>query len=70
MVVSLLYIFERRDMMNKTAENLGADFIRSAVIILMESIPELDKLQNEDWFNAEDRITALIKEIIKENEHG
>ena len=54
--------------MKKTEENIGVDFVRSAVIVLMESIPELDKLQNEDWFDAEDRITALIKEIIKEHE--
>lgn len=48
-------------------KKIHPDFVRSAVIILMESIPELDALKDEAWFNAEDRIAKVIEEIVKEN---
>lgn len=50
-------------------KRIHPDSIRSAVIILMESIPELDALKDEAWFNAEDRLINCVKDIIKESSH-
>lgn len=67
-MVSLL-IFWRKGKQNvkrKPEKFSGLNFVRSSVIVLMESIPELNELQDEAWYNAEDRITKLIEEIIEE----
>ena len=54
-------------MKKKSQKFPGVDLIRSSVILLMESIPELNALKDEAWFNAEDRLVKLIEEIITEN---
>lgn len=58
---------KRNERAKRTVQDLGVGLIRTCVITLMESIPELCNLTDEKWFDAEDRITKLIEEIIKEN---
>lgn len=46
----------------------GMSVVRNSVIQLMERVPELEKLENENWYYAEDSIVEFVESLIKEME--